>query len=174
MTVKCHGTFSMESLCNTLLFFMEVIMDLAAMIKEKMDALNHVGEKVAPKLNQLFLTSVNRSLADFYGSYDPTAYRRTNNFMNVANSSRTSGYGNTIIFTANSGSIGIYPGWYGKPLSPSAGFDFMFMNGEHGHGFLQKATSTPPYMLVDEAIQTEFYGEAQSIIEQAVGEIMKL
>ena len=29
-------------------------------------------------------------------------------------------------------------------------------------------------MLVDEAIQTEFYGEAQSIIEQAVGEIMKL
>lgn len=146
--------------------------DLAGMIKEKIEELNHVGEKVAPKLNRLFLTSVNKSLGDFYGSYDPKMYKRTNNFMSVANSARTSGKGNTIIFTADSGSMGTYPGIY-QPLSPSTAFDFMFMNGEHGHGRFYAASSIPPYQIIDDDIESMFGGLASDIIEETVSEILR-
>ena len=173
MTVKCHGTFSMESLYTTLLFFVEVIMDLAAIIKEKMDALNHVGEKVAPKLNQLFLTSLEKSLSDFYGSYDPKMYHRTNNFRGVQNTGKTFGNGNSILFIADSSSMAYYPGIY-SPLSSDAGFDMMFMNGEHGHGRFYATSSTPPYEIVDTLIQSKFNGQADVIINEAVGEIIKL
>ena len=148
-------------------------MDLAAMIKQKMDALNHIGERVAPKLNQLFLYSLEKSLSDFYGSYDPKMYHRTNNFQGVQNTGKTFGSGNSILFVADSSSMSDYPGIY-SPLSADVGFDMMFMNGEHGHGRFYATSSTPPYEIVDTLIQSKFNGHADAIINEAISEIMKM
>lgn len=146
--------------------------DLAGMIKEKIEELNHVGEKVAPKLEQMFNVAIGTSLDDFYGSYSPKQYERTGNLSGIASSSMVLGEGNTLVFFADSSYMHDYPGIY-KPLSASTGFDFMFMNGEHGHGRFHAADSFPPYDYVDRVIASKFGGQATRIIEETVGEILR-
>lgn len=152
-------------------------MDILETLSQKLKELNNIGEKVAPKLKPYFDMSVNRALADYYGSYDPKYYRRTNNFMSVTTTTKSVGSGNSVTFTVDSSSMSDYPSmlgnWY-EDLYAASGFDFMYMNGEHGHGRFLKATSIPPDFLVAEDVESGFNGEAQRIIEQTVSDILKI
>lgn len=155
--------------------------DLNDLIK-KLDRIeNHLGEEIAPAVNRLLQESVARSLVDWYNDYDPEYYKRTNNFMSVMTNTRTSGKGNLITMTVDSGSMNSYPGFFGQSLQPSTAFDFMFMNGEHGHdrkGFEGKHhwmmhRSLPPYMYVERDIESGFGGRLDKIINNRIEEILR-
>ena len=107
---------------------------------------NHLGEEIAPAVNKLLKESVSRSLIDWYNDYDLEDYKRTYNFMRILESTRTSAKGNLLLMSVDSGNMHNYPGWTGinltndgsavgkNTLIANYAFDFMFMNGEHGHG----------------------------------------
>ena len=110
--------------------------------------------------------------------------------MNILNNTKTSGKGNLITMYVDSGSMGNYPGWNGygygntytigksekysnQKLNASIAFDFMFMNGEHGHGKWQKKISTPPYLYVDAEINSGFGGKVYDIIDKKIEKILR-
>lgn len=134
---------------------------------------NHLAEIIAPDVNELLKESVRFSLVDWYNDYDPRMYNRTNNFMNILENTRTSGKGNLLTMTVDSGSMNYYPGFWGQHLQPSTAFDFFFMNGEHGHGKWMMHQSIPPYMFVDKDINSGFDGRINTIISNAIGRIFK-
>lgn len=147
--------------------------DLNDLIK-KLDRIeNHLGEEIAPAVNRLLQESVARSLVDWYNDYDPEYYKRTNNFMSVMTNTRTSGNGNLITMTVDSGSMNSYPGFFGQSLQPSTAFDFMFMNGEHGHGRWMMHQSIPPYMYVEDDIYDGFGGRINKVINSTIERILK-
>jgi hypothetical protein len=117
---------------------------------------------------------VRYSLVDYYNDYNPQAYQRTNNFMNVLKSARTSGKGNVISMSVDSGYMNSYPSWIGgNKLQPSTAFDFFFMGGEHGNGRWMMKQSLPPYMYVDADIESGFGGYINKIIDKEVDKILK-
>ena len=64
---------------------------------KKLDRIeNHLAEEIAPEVNELLKESVRFSLIDWYNDYDPEDYKRTYNFMNISNNTKTSGKGNLI------------------------------------------------------------------------------
>lgn len=135
---------------------------------------NHIAEEVAPQVNELLKESVTYSLIDWYNDYEPEVYQRTNNFMNILNNTWTSGKGNLLTMTVNSGSMNSYPSFFGgKSLEPSAAFDFMFMGGEHGHGKWMMHRSLPPYMYVDRDISTGWDGRLDKIVNKKIEEILR-
>ena len=142
---------------------------------------NNLAEIVAPDVNKLFKESVTFSLIDWYNSYDPHMYKRTNNFMSIINTAKTTGTGNIITMSVDSSLMNDYPGFETPPykgyvkqsLDASTAFDYFFMNGEHGHGRWLMATSLPPYMYVDVDIADGFGGRVTSIINAAISKIMK-
>lgn len=134
---------------------------------------NHLAEEVAPKVNELLKESVRYALVDWYNDYDPQSYERTYNFMKILDNTKTSGKGNLLVMTVDSGSMSNYPGWMGQKLQPSTAFDYFFMNGEHGNGELLKHVSIPPYMYVDADISSGFDGRINKIIDETVDKIMK-
>lgn len=141
---------------------------------KKLDRIeNHLAEEIAPDVNELLKESVRFSLIDWYNDYDPQDYQRTHNFMNILNSTRTSGKGNLITMYVDSGSIGNYPGFWGQKLQPSTAFDFMFIDGEHGHGKWMMYQSLPPYMYVDTDISDGFGGRINKIINNKIEKILK-
>lgn len=166
---------------------------LEKMILQKYQkAAENVANKVAPEINKLLKESVEKSITEYYQSYDPEDYQRTYNFMKVVESSKTTGNGKNLIMSVNSGYMNNYSGFSGKgykntyfvdnlphkyehpKLNASIAFDFFFKDGEHGHGDWLKAISTPPHELVQKDIDSKFDGKANKIILDALNkEIMK-
>lgn len=88
--------------------------DLEAILKKKMsEAEKKIAERVAPRINNLFEESVANAMVDYYDSYDPESYKRTGNFMNAYKSARTSGKGNILTMSVDSGYMDNYPGFSG-------------------------------------------------------------
>ena len=149
---------------------------------KKLDRIeNHLAEEVAPDVNKLLQESVRFSLVDWYNDYDPAMYERTYNFMNILHRTRTSGRGNIITMSIDSGDMDSYKGFDIPPystykkqtLQPSTAFDFMFMNGEHGHGRWMMHRSIPPYIYVDADIQDGFGGRINKVINNRIEKILK-
>ena len=81
-------------------------------LERKLKAIeNNLAEEVAKDTNELFEDSVRYALVDWYNGYDPTVYKRTNNFMNVLKTARTSGKGNLLTFSVSSGDMRTYKGF---------------------------------------------------------------
>lgn len=148
--------------------------DIYGDFKKKLDRIeNHLAEEVAPQANELLKESVRFSLVDWYNDYTPQSYERTYNFMKILDNTKTRGERNTLSFIVDSGSMDSYPGFYGNSLQPSTAFDFMFMNGEHGHGKWMMHRSLPPYMYVERDIESGFGGRLDKIINNRIEEILR-
>ena len=156
--------------------------DIYGDFKKKLDRIeNHLAEEVAPQANELLKESVRFSLVDWYNDYTPQSYERTYNFMKILDNTKTRGKRNVLSFVVDSGSMNSYSGFYGNSLQPSTAFDFMFMNGEHGHdkkGFEGKHhwmmhSSLPPYMYVERDIESGFGGRLDKIINNKIEEILR-
>lgn len=153
---------------------------------------NHLAEEIAPQINGLLKESVHQSLIDWYNDYPNGDYVRTQNLMSIVRSAKTSGKGNALRLSVDSGYMSNYTGWNGgiysntysipnngietykgQRLNASIAFDFMFMNGEHGHGKWFKYQSIPPYLSVNSDITNMFNGQANVIINNTIGKILK-
>lgn len=134
---------------------------------------NNLAEEVAPQVNELLKESVRYSLVDWYNDYEPIKYTRTYNFMNILDNTRTSGKGNILTMSIDSGLMGSYVGWFGQNLSPSTAFDYMFMNGEHGHGQWMMHKSLPPYMYVERDIRSGWDGRLNKIVNNKIEQILR-
>lgn len=142
--------------------------------KKKLDRIeNHLAEEVAPQANELLKESVRFALIDWYNDYEPDSYKRTYNFMKILDSTKTRGRGNILSFCIDSGSMDSYPGFWGQPLRPSKAFDYMFMNGEHGHGVWMMHQSLPPYVYVERDIESGFGGRLDDIINKRIDKILR-
>ena len=116
--------------------------------------------------------------------------------MKILDSTRTIGKGNVLHFSVDSGAMDNYIGWAGygwgntydasredgkysnkkgnhQELNASIAFDYMFMNGEHGHGHWMMHRSIPPYMYVERDIESGFNGRLDKIINKRVDEILR-
>ena len=131
-----------------------------------------LAKEVAPEINNLFKESVYNSLIEWYRDYKPQSYERTNNFLNVYQSAKTTVNGNILNLQANCFLMDTYSGWFGQPLNIATAFDYMFMNGEHGHGRWMMHQSTPPFEIVDRDFQTGFNGCVQKIINERAKKIL--
>lgn len=148
--------------------------DLNELISKLEKLNNNLAEEIAPEVNKLLKESVNISLVDWYNDYDPKYYSRTNNFMRVSNTAKTTGEGNVLNMSVDSSSMDAYPGFFeGKNLEPDAAFDFFFMNGEHGHGIFMMHQSLPPYMVIESDISDGFGGRIDGIIDEKIRQILK-
>lgn len=150
--------------------------------KKKLDRIqNHMAEEVAPQVNELLKESVRYSLIDWYNDYEPNMYKRTYNFMKILDSIRTSGKGNILTLSVDSSAMNPYQGFDEPPykgyekqlLNTGTAFDYMFMNGEHGHGHWMMHRSIPPYMYVERDIESGFNGRLDKIINKRVDEILR-
>ena len=165
--------------------------------KKKLDRIeNHLAEEVAPQANELLKESVRFSLVDWYNDYTPQSYERTYNFMKILDNTKTRGKRNTLSFIVDSGAMNTYIGWAGhgygntydlprddnqysnkkgnhQKLNASIAFDYMFMNGEHGHGKWMMHRSLPPYMYVERDIESGFGGRLDKIINSRIEEILR-
>ena len=141
---------------------------------KKLDRIeNHLGEEIAPAVNDLLKESVRRSLIDWYNDYEPESYKRTYNFMKILDNTKTSGRGNLITMTIDSGSMNYYPGFANSALQPSTAFDFFFVKGEHGHGKWMMHQSIPPYIHVESDIYDGFGGRINKVINNTIEKILK-
>ncbi len=155
--------------------------DLKDLIR-KLDRIeNHLAEEIAPEVNKLLKESVRFSLIDWYNDYDPRVYKRTYNFMKILDGTETKGHGNLITMTVDSSFMDDYKGFEIPPyptykpttLKASTAFDYMFINGEHGHGRWLMHKSVPPFLVVDEDIQDGFGGRINKIIDKTIEKILK-
>lgn len=131
-------------------------------VKQKEQQLTRMA---APEIHKLFKESVYDSLIDWYSDYTPFYYSRTNNFMNIFQSAKTMVSGNLLIMQVDSSLMMDYAGWFGQMLDASAAFDFMFMNGEHGHGRWMMHQSIPPFHIISKDFESGFEGRVQKIID---------
>lgn len=159
-----------------------MVKDIYGDFKKKLDRIeNHLAEEVAPQANELLKESVRFSLVDWYNDYTPQSYERTYNFMKILDNTKTRGERNILSFIVDSDAMSDYQGWKNKSLDASVAFDFMFMNGEHGHdkkGFEGKHhwmmhRSLPPYMYVERDIESGFGGRLDKIINNRIEEILR-
>lgn len=159
--------------------------DLNDLIKKLDRVQNHLGEEIAPAVNELLKESVYHSLINWYNDYNPEDYERTYNFMRILESTRTSAKGNVLLLSVDSGNMHNYHGWTGvylrndgsgvgkNRLTANYAFDFMFMNGEHGHGRWMMHQSTPPYLYVESEIYSGFKGKVNKVINSTIERILK-
>lgn len=153
---------------------MKLAKNIYADFKKKLDRIeNHIAEEVAPQANELLKESVRYSLIDWYNDYTPQSYERTYNFMKILDSTRTRGKGNILRFSVDSGAMDSYVGWFGQSLQPSTAFDYMFMDGEHGHRKWIMHQSLPPYMYVERDIESGFGGRLDDIINKRIEQILR-
>lgn len=142
---------------------------------------NNLAEEVAPKVNELFKDSIRFSLVDWYNDYEPNMYKRTYNFMKALNTARTSGKGNLLTMSLSSGSMNSYKGfdippykgYERKTLQPSTAYDYMWNDGEHGHGKWMMHKSMPPHQYVDRDIHDGFGGQLDKIVNNKIDEILR-
>jgi len=148
--------------------------NMYADFKKKLDRIeNHIAEEVAPQANELLKESVRYSLIDWYNDYTPQSYERTYNFMKILDSTRTRGKGNVLHFSVDSGAMDSYVGWFDQSLQPSTAFDYMFMDGEHGHGKWMMHQSLPLYMYVERDIESGFGSRLDKIINNRIDQILR-
>lgn len=139
-----------------------------------------LAKEVTPEINKLFKESVYDSLIQWYSEYAPNIYQRTNNFMNVYKSANTLCRGNILTMRVDSSFMNDYLGFDIPPYSSyerqtlyaNTAFDFMFMNGEHGHGRWMMHQSIPPFDRVDRDFRNGFGGKVQKIINGKAKEIL--
>lgn len=141
------------------------------LIKKAEKVNKQLAKEVAPEINKLFKESVYNSSIQWYSDYSPKSYERTNNFLNVYQSAKTTVSGSVLNLQANCFLMDAYPGWYNQPLNPATAFDQMFMDGEHGHGRWMMHQSTPPYEVIDRDFQSGFGGRVQKIIDNKAKEL---
>ena len=148
------------------------INDIDRIIKQLANISNKVAKEAAPKIDKLFKESVRYAIMDFYASYEPMSYERTLNFMKVTDSANTTVSKNIITLSVNNDLMNDYPGFSNKPLSKDTAFDFMFQNGEHGHGKYLMAVSTSPLLQIENDIDSMFAGRAEKILIDAQNKIL--
>lgn len=134
---------------------------------------NYLAEEIAPEVNELLKESVWFSLIGWYNDYYPKDYIRTYNFMKILDNTRTRGKGNRLTITVDSGVMNSYPGFWGQKLQPSTAFDYMFMNGEHGHGRWMMHRSRPLYIDIEKDIKSGFGGQLDIIVNKKIEEILR-
>ena len=148
-------------------------------LKDVKQVEKQLAKEVTPEINKLFKESVYDSLIQWYSEYSPNIYQRTNNFMNVYKSVNTSCRGNILTMRVDSSfmndylgfDIPPYPTYERQTLSADTAFDYMFMNGEHGHGRWMIYQSIPPFDRVDRDFRTGFGGRVQKIIDNKAKEL---
>lgn len=149
-------------------------------LKDVKQVEKQLAKEVAPEINKLFKESVYDSLIQWYNEYSPNIYQRTNNFMNVYKSANTLCRGNILTMRVDSSfmndylgfDIPPYPSYERQTLYANTAFDFMFMNGEHGHGRWMMHQSIPPFDRVDKDFRNGFGGKVQKIINGKAKEIL--
>ena len=149
------------------------------LIKKAEKINKQLAKEVAPEINKLFKESVYDSLIQSYSEYSPNMYQRTNNFMNIYNSAYTHANGNILTMHVDSSKMNDYPGFDIPPyptyerqtLSADTAFDYMFTNGEHGHGRWMMYQSIPPFDRVDKDFRNGFGGRVQKIIDNKAKEL---
>ena len=149
-------------------------------LKDVKQVEKQLAKEVAPEINKLFKESVYDSLIQWYSEYSPNMYQRTNNFMNVYKSANTSCHGNILTMSVDSSFMNDYPGFDIPPyptykrqtLYANTAFDFMFINGEHGHGRWMMHQSISPFDRVDRDFRNGFGGKVQKIINDKAKEIL--
>ena len=149
-------------------------------LKDVKQVEKQLAKEVAPEINKLFKESVYDSLIQWYSEYSPNIYQRTNNFMNVYKSANTLCRGNILTMMVDSSfmndylgfDIPPYPSYERQTLYANTAFDFMFMNGEHGHGRWMMHQSIPPFDRVDKDFRNGFGGKVQKIINGKAKEIL--
>lgn len=149
-------------------------------LKDVKQAEKQLAKEVTPEINKLFKESVYNSLIEWYNDYSPNMYQRTNNFMSVYKSATTSCHGNILTMRVDSSfmndyqgfDIPPYPSYEKQTLYANTAFDFMFMNGEHGHGRWMMHQSVPPFDKVDRDFRSGFGGKVQKIINNKAKEIL--
>lgn len=154
---------------------------VSIVLKDIKQAEKQLAKEVAPEINKLFKESVGYALIDWYNSYDPKMYKRTNNFMTVAQTAKTIRSGNYLAMTVDSSLMNDYEGFAIKPYSTyekqtlyaDTAFDFFFNQGKHGHGRWMMKQSTPPFWYIDRDIQDGFGGRAQKEINKKFGELLR-
>ena len=148
-------------------------------LKDVKQVEKQLAKEVTPEINKLFKESVYDSLIQWYSEYSPNIYQRTNNFMNVYKSVNTSCRGNILTMRVDSSfmndylgfDIPPYPTYERQTLSADTAFDYMFMNGEHGHGRWMIYQSIPPFDRVDRDFRNGFGGRVQKIIDNKAKEL---
>ena len=149
-------------------------------LKDVKQVEKQLAKEVAPEINKLFKESVYDSLIQWYSEYSPNIYQRTNNFMNVYKSANTLCRGNILTMRVDSSlmndylgfDIPPYPSYERQTLYANTALDFMFMNGEHGHGRWMMHQSIPPFDRVDKDFRNGFGGKVQKIINGKAKEIL--
>ena len=149
-------------------------------LKDVKQVEKQLAKEVAPEINKLFKESVYDSLIQWYSEYSPNIYQRTNNFMNVYKSANTLCRGNILTMRVDSSlmndylgfDIPPYPSYERQTLYANTAFDFMFMNGEHGHGRWMMHQSIPPFDRVDRDFRSGFGGRVQKIIDNKAKKIL--
>lgn len=149
-------------------------------LKDVKQVEKQLAKEVTPEINKLFKESVYDSLIQWYSEYSPNIYQRTNNFMNVYKSVNTSCRGNILTMRVDSSfmndylgfDIPPYPSYERQTLYANTAFDFMFMNGEHGHGRWMMHQSISPFDRVDRDFRNGFGGKVQKIINGKAKEIL--
>lgn len=139
-----------------------------------------LAKAIAPEVNKLFRESVGWAIYDWYDSYDPKMYKRTNNFLGIIDTAKTVSSGDILTMSVDASSMHDYPGFEYPPyecyvresLLADYAFDFMFLNGEHGHGRWMMKQSMPPFQCVDQDVFDEFGGRVQGIINKKIPEIL--
>lgn len=139
----------------------------------QLNRVKNIGTVIAPRLDAPFKSSLDKALHNYYGSYSPTFYDRTGNFMNVESSAKAIGAGNSVTLIASSDGMSPYPRWFSPtPFDASSAFGAFFQNGQHGGGRFLMATSTPPETLVDKDVQSGFNGQLGSIVDSTLSSIL--
>lgn len=146
---------------------------------EKIKRAKKEAPKIASKrLEPMMKDAIKYAIDDYYASYSPTVYQRTDNFRGLANDPQIDFGEDYIKMTIKSDDMSGYPGVF-SPLDADTAFENMFWGGAHGHNFVYhgvphywlKAVSAPPSHLVDYYLDRR-ENEIQKILEDAVNEIL--
>lgn len=153
-----------------------------------------IANRIKPKIEKYFQDSVNNAISDFYNSYSPIDYERTYNFLSIVDSARTYQFGDTIEMSVSNDGMDVYPGWWGKSLSPDASMYMFYRNGYHGYdggkfpnqnnihindwpdyqdgSQLLRAVSNPPHVQVQKDVESGFNGKIYKDIQKACKDIL--
>ena len=142
---------------------------------------SQLAKEIVPEINKQFKFSLYDSLVEWYRDYNPSMYERTNNFLCIYETAKTTSNGNILMMQVDSSMMNYYPGFEIPPyptyerhaLSPKTAFDFMFISGMHGYGRWMMKQSVPPFFNVEQSINNGFNGMVQKIINDKLRKILR-
>ena len=142
---------------------------------------SQLAKEIVPEINKQFKFSLYDSLVEWYRDYNPSMYERTNNFLCIYETAKTTSNGNILMMQVDSSMMNYYPGFEIHPyptyerhaLSPKTAFDFMFISGMHGCGRWMMKQSVPPFFNVEQSINNGFNGMVQKIINDKLRKILR-